>query len=198
MTVSTFRHPASPGTVRARTDKTRRPPGRNDACVPTQPTRPQRPEWPLEDFFRWFDATKDRLELGSDNQAAAYLGIGHTLISGWRNNRQRPSFESLNQIGRVLEMDPRHLWVLAGLVTPGEVGLLEEDQPTRLALPAAVVELLDLLQDPRLDDAAREQLLGTVRVLVAGTKAGLPGEPPATAPWESGSPRGSGGGRKAS
>lgn len=177
MTVVALDDPPSTVPVGLYTDRTNGSPSSDDVCVST------RPDWPQQEFLAWFDATKQRLGISSDNQMAVYLGIGHTLISGWRNNRQRPSFETLNLIARVLEIDPRHLWVLVGLVSPGEVGLLDDDQPARpLELPPAVVELLDLLEDPRLDAAARDQLLGTVRVLVAGTRAGLAGDPPRVIP----------------
>lgn len=170
MIAATLDYPTSTVPVGAHTDRTHAPPTSDDVCVAT------RPDWPQEEFLAWLTATKRRLQIASDNQLATHLGIGHTLISGWKNNKQRPSFETLIQIAGVLDMDARQLWVLAGLVTPGQVGLLDEDQLTRAPeLPAAVVELLDLLGDPRLDDAAREQLLGTVRVLVAGTRAGLTG-----------------------
>jgi transcriptional regulator with XRE-family HTH domain len=174
MTAVDLDDPPSTVAVGAYTDRTSGLASSDDDCVPT------RPDWPQQEFLAWLDATKRRLGIVSDNQLAMHLGIGHTLISGWRNNRQRPSFETLNLIAHVLGDDPRPLWVLAGLVTPGEVGLLDDVQPTQpIELPAAVVELLDLLDDPRLDAGAREQLLGTVRVLVAGTQAGLSGEPPA-------------------
>lgn len=173
MTAATQERPLLVAIDGARTTETGGIPAGQDVCVPT------RPDWPKAEFFDWFDAVKRQLGITSDNQMAMHLGIGHTVISGWRNDRQRPSFETLNLIAGVLGMDPRPLWVLAGLVTPGEVGLLGDDQAARpVTYPAEVVELLELLADPRLDAAARDQLLGTVRVLVAGTRAGLSGSAP--------------------
>lgn len=125
------------------------------------------------------DAVKRRRDIPSDFALAQRWGIGHTLISGWRSSRQRPSIETLTKIAVVEQMDARTLWVLAGLVSPADVGLLDNVNPVQpVALPAELVELRDLLDDPRLDASARAQLLGTVRVLVAGTRAGLSGEPP--------------------
>lgn len=173
MTTAALDYPRSSGTVGVYADRTNGPPSSDDDCVPT------RPDWPQQDFLAWLDATKKAHGIKSDNQLALHWGIGHTLISGWKSNKQRPSIETLIQIASVENMDVRHLWVLAGIVSPGEVGLLDDTQPPQpIELPAAVVELLDLLDDPRLDHAAREQLLGTVRVLVAGHRAELPGEPP--------------------
>lgn len=137
-------------------------------CVPT------RTEWPQHDFLDWLDATKRRLGLHRDAHLADHLGIGHTLISNWRSNKQRPSMETLNKIAAVLHEDPRRLWVLAGWTNAVDVGLLADDTATvEPPLPDEVEQLIQLLRDERLDDDDRRYFLRAVRGVCEGVLADL-------------------------
>lgn len=142
----------------------------HDVCVRT------RGDWPQEDFLRWLDAVCAQLNLGSDNQLASHLGIGHTLISGWRHGRQRPSIQTLNQIAQVLGEDPRRLWVLAGIFNPLDIGLMDESAAPSLQadLPSEIHDLIALFRDDSLAEVDREALRQHVAFLVAGVRAKLP------------------------
>ena len=142
--------------VRVRADKTARVSAGHHASVPTQTS------WPKANFLQWLDELKDSLGLPSDLQLAQHLGIGHTLISGWRNGRQRPSQGTLTTIAGRTGDDPRQLWVLAGVATAAEVGL----EGTRVPepLPKEINDLIALYR--RSDKQTRTVLLGQVDFLV--------------------------------
>lgn len=123
---------------------------------------PTRTDWPQGAFLRWLDELKESLGLPSDLQLAQHLGIGHTLISGWRNGRQRPSQGTLTTIAAATGDDPRRLWVLAGIATPQEVGLAGAKPPE--PLPQEINDLIALYR--RSDKTTRTVLLGQVAFLV--------------------------------
>lgn len=151
MTMSESRTPPTGAIVRARAGETLSVVGGNDASM--------RSDWPQEDFLAWLDGLKAQLGLPSDYQLASHLGIPHTLISGWRSGRQRPSLETLIKIAPRVGEDPRRLWVLAGHVNAVDVGLLAEDAAPRidLNLPDELVEAIALYRRPDLtkEDEAR-------------------------------------------
>lgn len=142
-------------TDRVRTNKTDQDLNGHSGRVPT------RTDWPQATFLKWLDQLKDSLGLPSDLQLAQHLGIGHTLISGWRNGRQRPSTGTLTAIASATGEDPRHLWVLAGVATAQEVGLAGRPAPD--PLPREITDLIALYR--RSDKATRAVLLGQVAFL---------------------------------
>ncbi len=120
--------------------------------------------WPKVEFLAWLDATKKQLGLRNDSAFARHVGIGHTLISGWRHDRQRPSTGTLATIATVLGLDPRSLWVLAGLVPAAEAG--PALPPPLPVLPPELGDLVTVFYDPRLDGQGRRGLLRQVAALV--------------------------------
>lgn len=168
MTIAELPGPVLTDLVRVRTRETRPPRVLDDACVPT------RSDWPQDEFLAWLDAYKRRKRIRSDYQLAAHLGIGHTLISGWRNGRQKPSIETLNRVAAVTGDDPRELWVLAGAANASDVGLLGERQlQTGPDLPVEFEELIALYGSAELTDADRAAVLRHVDLLRQGILADL-------------------------
>lgn len=168
MTVGDLQRPTTTRSVGLRTDETDRALRAQDTCVPT------RGDWPQEAFAAWLDDTKKRLGLRSDYQLAEHFDIGHTLISGWRNGRQRPSIPTLSRIAAVLQEDPRRLWVLAGAASPADVGLSDAAPPVvQPALPEELQQLIATYFDERLDDRDREAILRHVRILEQTVQADL-------------------------
>lgn len=157
--------------VSLHTSKTIDVPGEEDARVSAR----KDPVWPeREAFLGWLDDVKRRLSLGSDNQLAQYFSIGHTLISNWRNGRQRPSMETLTQIARSVGEDPRRLWILGGIAEAADVGLDERDLILASpALPIEVEQLLGVLADARLSEQDRADVLRHVRLITVGVLADL-------------------------
>lgn len=146
-----------------------------------------RTDWPQEEFLRWWDATKARLvaegkikaragEPASDYRMSDYLGLNHTLISGWRGGRSKPSVETLLLIAPILKEDPRELLVLAGWVSAISVGLLDDDVTPGIGRPDLPQEFLDLLSaywNPELTDEDREIIRRHVSLLAQGVLADL-------------------------
>jgi transcriptional regulator with XRE-family HTH domain len=148
-----------------RTDETDQTVDLHSSCVST------RDPWPRDEVLAWFDATKRRLNLTSDYAASKYFGIGHTLISGWRNDRQRPSVDTLTRMAAVLEEDPRSLWVLAGQADAAGVGLTADAmEATRRAAdrPQEFDDLLNAYFDPRMTDQDRTDVRRQVKLLALG------------------------------
>jgi len=142
--------------------------GRDDDTVQT------RDDWPRVEFLTWLDAIKRNLGAGSDYQLAQRLGIGHTLISGWRSGRQRPSVQKLNIIAERLGEDPRRLWVLAGCADAAVIGLLDDDGPsTTYVVPNEIQRLLDLYNDRRLSQDDRDILLRHLAIVATGLEVDL-------------------------
>jgi transcriptional regulator with XRE-family HTH domain len=133
-----------------------------------------RQDWPRTDFFDWFDDVRKRLrpDLPHDYALAEAAGMSHSTISSWRSGRQRPTTAKLSDVAQVLDLDPRHLWVHAGLMSAEEVGLdpsaepgplLDADEATRQMIegsnlsPEKKAELLAMLDEEARDDAAQRQ-----------------------------------------
>ncbi len=168
MAVHTSPYPHRSVAVCASTDKTIDAVGAQDVRVST------RSDWPQAAFIGWLDGIKVRRQIRSDNKLAERWGIGHTLISGWRNGKQRPSIDTLNRIASAEEMDPRALWVLAGAANAIDVGLVGDD-PLRgsAAMPTEFAELLETYESDELTDTDREYVRHHVRMLNIGVLADL-------------------------
>jgi transcriptional regulator with XRE-family HTH domain len=141
----------------------------HDMCVDA------RSDWPQHEFLKWLDAVRDQLGLPSDLQLSQHIGVGHTLISGWRNGRQRPSVKSLNIIAAKLGEDPRKLWVLAGLAHATDTGLLG-DQPTAgvmYGMPEEMRDLMAVYRDPRMTDDDRAATRRAIAMIAAGVRSDL-------------------------
>lgn len=137
----------------------------HSSCVST------RSPWPRDGFLEWLDATKRRLNLPSDYAFARHIGIGHTLISGWRNDRQRPSIETLSRMAEALGEDPRTLWVLAGLADAAGVGLTDDQLAATRRTAERPQEFDDLLVayfDERMTEQDRAQVRRQVQLLALG------------------------------
>lgn len=177
MTVAGHHQLARRTLVGVRTDETLQLVQEQTACVPT------RSDWPRDEFLAWLDETKARLGIRSDYQLAQHFDIGHTLISGWRNGRQRPSIPTLSQIASVLGEDARKLWVLAGTVDAADVGLAEAAPPVvRRALPEELQNLIATYFDERLDERDREAIRRHVRILDQTVRSELAARPEAKQP----------------
>lgn len=149
----------------AHTDETEPTVELHSSCVPT------RDPWPRDEFLAWFDATKRRLDLSSDYAASKFFNIGHTLISGWRNDRQRPSVDTLTRMASVLGEDPRSLWVLAGQADAAGVGLTGDDMAaTRRAAdrPQEFDDLMTAYFDSRMTDQDRADVRRQIKLLALG------------------------------
>lgn len=169
MTISALPRPALSDLDRACTRETQPPRILNDACVAT------RSDWPQDDFLAWLDGVKQRKGLRSDYQLAQYFSIGHTLISGWRNGRQRPSIETLNKIAAKTGDDPRELWVLAGAANASDVGLVGDERHLKVwpDLPPQFERLLATFFSDKLTNDDRKAVLRYVDLLNQGILADL-------------------------
>lgn len=168
MTATSVHDPPTLRILRVRTDKTIDGTTSQDVCVPT----PR--DWPHTEFVQWLDATKRRLGLEKDSHLAEHLGVGHTLISNWRSGKQRPSWDGLLGVARALGIDVRPLWVLAGYIGPGDVGLVDDtDEAALQAQPIEIQRLLEVYTDPRMDTADRAAILNAVRMVYQGVLADL-------------------------
>jgi transcriptional regulator with XRE-family HTH domain len=139
-------------------------------CVPKQDS------WPYAEFIAWLDSVKTQRKLTSDLQLAQFFGINHSLISGWRNRRQRPSIETLTGIANTLGIDPRPLWVLAGQANAADLGLNEDatEELTRDARrPAEFDELLAVYEDPRMTDEDQAFVLRQLHGITLSIEAEL-------------------------
>jgi len=131
-----------------------------------------RSDWPREEFMKWLDEQRARAGFPNDFALAEAVGISHTTLSGWRNGRQRPTTKKLADVAAVLDIDPRFLWLRAGLMSAEEVGLADTDEPgplvdadeaTRQMIqgsdlsPEKKAELLAMLDEEARDDAAQRQ-----------------------------------------
>lgn len=165
MTVYGHPRPHSPDVDGVRTDETDKTVDLHSSCVST------RDPWPRDEFLQWLEATKRRLNLPSDYALARHFGIGHTLISGWRNDRQRPSVDTLTRMAAVLGEDPRSLWVLAGQADAAGVGLTAEDvAATRRTAerPQEFDDLLNAYFDQRMTDQDRADVRRQIKLLALG------------------------------
>jgi transcriptional regulator with XRE-family HTH domain len=147
------------------TDETDKTVELHSSCVST------REPWPQDEFLQWLEAVKRRLGLPSDYALAQHLGIGHTLISGWKNGRQRPSVETLTRMATVLDEDPRSLWVLAGQADAAGVGLTADDiAATRRTAdrPQEFDDVLTAYFDPRMTEQDRADVRRQMRLLALG------------------------------
>lgn len=150
---------------RARTTETSRPSTNSLVHVRT------RSDWPREEFMRWLDEQRNRAGYVNDSALADAAGISHSTISGWRNGRQKPTQQSLTSAAEALGIDPRHLWIRAGLLTAEELGfetdaaepgpLADADSAARQAISSSRLTadrkaaLMALLDDLAHSDAAR-------------------------------------------
>lgn len=122
--------------------------------------------------MRWLDEQRARAGYPNDFALAEAVGISHTTLSGWRNGRQRPTTAKLADVAVVLDIDPRFLWVRAGLMSAEEVGLdptsepgpmVDADEATRQMIegsslsPDQKAALLAMLDEEARDDAAQRQ-----------------------------------------
>jgi len=91
-----------------------------------------RRDWNREQFFRWLDDARQRVDppIPHDGALAERAGISHSTISNWRNGKQRPTTERLALIAQVLGVPARDLWVRAGLMAADEVGLADAEHLT--------------------------------------------------------------------
>lgn len=149
---------------RAHTTGTSRPSTNSLVSVRT------RNDWPRDEFMRWLDEQRQKAGFANDYAFADAAGISHSTISGWRNGRQRPTQTSLARIAVVLHVDPRYLFVRAGLFSPEDLGLdpqaepdetVDADAATRQMISASDLPdtqkaaLLSLLDDMAKSDAER-------------------------------------------
>jgi transcriptional regulator with XRE-family HTH domain len=117
-----------------------------------------RSDWPREEFMRWLDEQRAQAGYANDFALAEAVPISHTTLSGWRNGRQRPTVAKLAEVAAALNLDPRHLWVRAGLMTAEEVGLPRDAEPEPLA--DADEATRDLIRNSSaLDEAGKQELL---------------------------------------
>lgn len=154
--------------TRSHTHETARPPTRSVVRMRT------RQEWPRTEFFAWLDDVRKRVrpDLPHDYALAEAAGMSHSTISSWRSGRQRPTTAKLADVAEVLDIDPRHLWVRAGLMTAEEIGLAPDAEPgpmtdadeaTRQMIegsglsPEQKAALLAMLDEEARDDAAQRQ-----------------------------------------
>jgi transcriptional regulator with XRE-family HTH domain len=165
--MTVYGRPRSPSSDadRVHTDETGDTVDLHSSCVST------RNPWPRDEFLAWLDATKRRLNLPSDYAFARYVGIGHTLISGWRNDRQRPSVDTLTRMAEALGEDPRALWVLAGQADAANVGLTDEQLAATRRTAERPQEFDDLLSayfDERMTEQDRADVRRQMQLLTLG------------------------------
>ena len=135
-----------------------------------------RQEWARTQFFEWFDQLwrERRPDIPHDTALAGEANMSHATISSWRSGRQRPTMVKLADVATVFDIDPRHLWVHAGLMTEEQAGLEPESEPaplvdadaaTRQMIVASGMpderkaKLLKMLDEQAREDAAQRQRL---------------------------------------
>lgn len=88
-------------------------------------------------------------------------GVHDSLLRRWLQEAGDPSLENLRKVAPALGLPPRDLWVAAGLVLPGEVGL--EDEPEVPKSPPTAEDRI--LADDILTDADKEVVIHTLNAL---------------------------------
>lgn len=79
--------------------------------------------WPQrEAFVAYLDDLRKRRGFRTNLALADASGVSHTAISNWRQGKQRPSLESLQQIAEVLGVPAHTLAEMAGVVDPSRFG----------------------------------------------------------------------------
>jgi transcriptional regulator with XRE-family HTH domain len=119
-----------------------------------------RPDWPRADFFAWLDRVwrERRPDIPHDTALAAEADMSHSTISSWRSGRQRPTVAKLTSLAEVLGVDPRSLWVHAGLMSADEAGL-ESGAPAAPPGDADAATRHLIRNSAQLDDATKADLL---------------------------------------
>lgn len=108
--------------------------------------------------MRWLDSQRASAGYVTDFALAEAAGISHSTLSGWRSGRQTPTAKKLSVIAEALDIDPRYLWVRAGLMTPEEVGLERGAEPAPPADPDEATRAL-ILNSSDLDEAGKAEML---------------------------------------
>ena len=140
--------------------------------------RPRRPtvfcmasRWPYEQFAEYLRALMAEAGIPDYAELSRLSGVNQTQFSNWRRGISRPSRESLAKVAPVLRVPTANLVTVAGLADDGDEPTEEIRRPA--ALPAELVELLELWRDERLDDEQRRALLAAVAFTVGGVRAQL-------------------------
>lgn len=140
--------------------------------------RPRRPtvfcvaaRWPYEQFAEYLRALMAEAGIPDYAELSRLSGVNQTQFSNWRRGISRPSRESLAKVARVVGVPTLNLVDVAGLADDGDEVTEEVRRPA--ALPAELVELLELWRDERLSDDQRATLLAAVEITVDGMRAQL-------------------------
>lgn len=96
-------------------------------------------------------------------------GISDSIISKWRSGQTTPSVENLRLLAPALGVTPRELIVVAGHMTPEEVGLKEPPAPPKP--PARLATLQDDINaEPNLSDSDKRLMVDLYERLLAQVK----------------------------
>jgi transcriptional regulator with XRE-family HTH domain len=111
-------------------------------------------DWPQrQDFMAYLEDLRKSRGYHTVLALAEAAGISHTTLSAWRNGRQRPSLQTLQDLADVLGVPAHTLAEKAGIVDPARFG---QAAPTAAG---TVEELSDdiktVLDDPELSEDDR-------------------------------------------
>lgn len=96
----------------------------------------------------------------SQQELADQAGVSLATISRWERGQLNdpPNAEHVRSVCRILGLDPRRAAVILGYLAEDEIG------DNRSHLPSDVEDILDMLQDPAIDDAERKALRSYLKV----------------------------------
>lgn len=145
-----------PASLRPRTHVTRR-----DTRGKVVRVRTSRP-WNREEFFKWLDAEIARTPgIKHVGDLADQAGMSHTTLSNWRRGVQRPTTQSLALLAPVLKVTARELWVRAGLLEAGDVGMDGDAGNSATHAPLDWYE--QMIEDSKLPRTAKDALIAARR-----------------------------------
>lgn len=105
----------------------------------------------------------------SQAELSRLTGISDSIISKWRRGQAVPSVENLRILAPALGMTTRDLVVVAGHMTPDEVGLAEPPEPPKP--PARLASLQDDINaQPNLSDSDKRLMIDLYQRLLAQVK----------------------------
>lgn len=114
--------------------------------------------WDYEDFAAYLRALMDSVGIADYAELSRRADVSQTQLSNWRRGLARPSREALKKVAAPLRVEPRFLFIRAGLDT--EEDWKFENAPDYLPLPKPVREIRDAYE--RLKALGREDYAATV------------------------------------
>lgn len=128
--------------------------------------------WPREDFVEYLSALMRRAGIADYATLSRLSGVSQSQLSNWHNDKAQPSQASLKKIAPHLGVKPGNLYIVAGINDADEFDSRQADD--YLVGPSEVGDLVELWNDPRLNDDQRSFIRRSISTLVSGLRAELP------------------------